>query len=105
MAVRARAGAAMAVAVRRQARVRGEQTRLRAAVRARGAPRGKAMRRVRAVARQAGGTRTDREASAFRTVLLKHRHPGGRRAQLAAELQLLHSPGQDVGHGASEVIG
>ena len=42
---------------------------------------------------------------AFRVVLLKQRHPGGRGAQLAAELQLLQSPSQDVGHGAAEVIG
>lgn len=56
---------------------------------------GHTMRGGGAVARNARGTGTG-AASAFEVVLLKHRHPGGGGAQLAAELQLLHPPSQDV---------
>lgn len=52
-------------------------------------------------ARRAGA----RAAGAIGVVLLKQRHPGGRGAQLAAELQLLHPASQDVRDGAAEVIG
>lgn len=94
MVVRAGTGAAVAVAVRGQACVRGQQTQLRAAVRAHRAP-GQSVRDAGAVARQARGTGAG-AASAFGATLVKHRHPGGRGAQLAAELQLLHPPSQDV---------
>lgn len=94
MAVEAGAGAAVAVAVRGQACIGGQQTQLWAAVRAQRAP-GRSMRDAGAVAGEARGTGTGAD-SAFGTVLLKHRHPGGGRSQVAAELQLLHSPSQDV---------
>lgn len=61
---------------------------------AHGAP-GQSMGGAGAVARKAGGTGTG-AASAFWVALVKHRHPGGGGAQLAAELQLLHPPSQDV---------
>lgn len=103
MAPRAGTGAAVAVAVGGQAGIRGQQTQLWAAARARRTP-GRAMRGAGAVARKARSTGTG-AASAIGVVLLKQRHPGGGGSQLAAELQLLHSPSQDVGHGAAEVIG
>lgn len=103
VALRAGAGAAVAVAVRSQACVWGQQTQLWAAVRAQRAP-GQSRRGAGAVAREARGTGTG-AASAFWVALVKHRHPGGGGAQLAAELQLLHPPSQDVWHGAAEVIG
>lgn len=54
-----------------------------------------AVRGAGAVARQARGAGAG-AASAFGVALVKHRHPGGGGAQLAAELQLLHPPSQDV---------
>lgn len=103
VALGAGAGAAVAVAVGSQARVWGQQTQLRAAVRAQRAP-GQSRRGAGAVAREARGTGTG-AAGAFWVALVKNRHPGGGGAQLAAELQLLHPPSQDVWHGAAEVIG
>lgn len=103
VALRAGAGAAVAVTVGRHASIWGPKTQLWAGVRAHGAPRGP-MRGAGAVAREARGIRT-RATSTFEVVVIKHGHQGGGGAQLAAELQLLHPPSQDVWHGAAEVIG
>lgn len=92
--MRAGTGATVAVTVGGQTCIGGQQTQLWAAVRA-GRTAGQSMRGAGAVARQARSTVTS-AASAFGIVLLKHSHPGGRGAQLAAELQLLHPPSQDV---------
>lgn len=96
------AGAAVAVAVWCQTGVWGQQAQSWAAVRAQGAP-GQTVGGMGAVARQARGTGT-RAARAVGGVLFKQRHPGGGGAQLAAKLQLLHPPSQDVRHCAAEVI-
>lgn len=95
VALRAGAGAAVAVAVGCHAGIRGQQTWLRAGMRSSRARRG-SVRGTGAVAREPRGVRTWATGTLEVAVIIKHRHEGGRGAQLAAEVQLLHPLSQDV---------
>lgn len=103
VALRAGAGAAVAVTVGCHAGIRGQRARLWAWGRAYGTlllsmgGRGAAAREARGIWTWATST--------CEVAVIKHRHQGGRGAQLAAQLQLVHPPSQDVWYCAAEVIG